>query len=233
MKYKFFFASIIISTMISCKSQKADFKSSVMLCFEKGTDSTEEWKYIQDGIFIDTNQIIDAHLLQMVTLAGGGTYMLTNFNYSKESGYNNLTHIKTIFSIDETLHKYGHYFDFEINQYSWLVGDENFASYICHFDSLGNILDELGTIRVDGYKHSQKPVQDLFFTTVFHDVDSIYIVGSNSAKKKYISKSHVWMPMLDYISLDYSVDDVFYITTYATRRKDKLKQIYNDTFHVK
>lgn len=232
------FLLILLFIITGCGS-KRDFRNEIVQRYQKGTSFTMQWwlnsaddssKVVENFNDINKNDTV----FYMVTSTGGNTHIETNFEYDRRYKPIRITRIDNYFFTDSNVvNNYGHLFEFSINEYAWRVGRDRYASYICHFDNLGNILDEQGTISVDQYKYTDVKKMELFFTTVFHKIDSIRVSSPKSSVKTYNTKPHAWLPMMDYISIDYSIDSVFYIDIITTHLNSEVKQIYYDTVFVK
>lgn len=234
---KCFYAIVFIVCVVGCKSQNKDnFLNWIISEFEKGTDSTYMRIY-GDGFLTFDKKKKHTALLDLNTKVED--FMITTKFYYYDIGIEPYAekYIPSLIISYITLHndtnEYGHYFDFEKGEYAWRVESSGASSYVCYFDSLGNVLNEQGSILVDRFKDEQYRIMDMFFTTVFYKVDSVVIYNSSKFKQKLETKPYPWFPMMDYVQIDYITDSIFYIETYAYRSKDQIKHVYTDTIYLK
>lgn len=228
-------AVLAIAVLLCSCNSRMSYQEEIAKSFENGTDSTYERIYVKNkgGSYFYTSKARN-RIPYGTKTSFGKIKIETKFIYDyDEESRRHLREIYSVFTVGNVSNTYGHYFDFEKGEYAWLCNENGTSSYICNMDSFGNITKETGTIQVDGFKDIRYKKRDVLFTTVFHDIDSVVISSSKTKPEKYEIKPYSWQPMMNYVLLDYSIDSIFYIETYATRRKDKVRQVYTDTFYVK
>lgn len=206
---------ILMGAFQSCtNSYKVVFINSIIKEYMQGTDSTIKGSFQKkyNVAFMETKYY--------------GASIKTEFVYD-------IGNEDKLLSISSTLmrNKYGHDIDFRKMKYSFMIGKENYASYICDFDSLGNIIAELGSICVDNIRDENSI--DIHFTTIFHVIDAVFVSTPNKPKAVKMVKKSPMFPMLDYITVDKQLDSVLYIEIDATLKSSKQKKVYRDTIFVK
>lgn len=154
--------------------------------------------------------------------------------------YNNLKPqtIESIYSvirIESKVIDYGHFFNFDQSVYGWICEEDDeskAASYLVNFDEKGLVLNEEGTIMVDVLL-KEDSLQTLFFTTAFHNVDSVIAINNLGQRELYFSKPFEWFPLMEHIILDFKLSDIYIVEIHATNKYSNEVHVYNDTVKVK
>lgn len=228
---------IFFTTIIYSCNRNNSFKDEISNVFEKGTDSTFKRRYQSTSGYMYYYTKEDETLITTTHTSAEGILIITEFSYFRDSIENiHLNKIETYFVVDEVTRTYGHHFDFLSNNYGWVVRDNLHAKYVCEFDSNGIILNEEGSVRIDGFATKNKNKYELLFTTVFHDIDSVKVFCQNDTSVYlYLElKESMLQPFLIYANFDYDIlrDSVFYVETYTRLKKENKSKIYYDTLHL-
>lgn len=230
---KIVLSSLVLITFKSCMP-KEDFEVRVLneiINFEGPeiekiyTDGNEYSKIKKDGMrlhSLETNFYGRRIIMEMY-------YNDSLVRVSKNNGKLLPEVIQTVMvnEEDSTKIRLGHSFDFAYDEYSWLIGDENYSNYKCSFDSEGARVTELGTPKVLEYWNTN--YVEILFSTVFINIDSIIVQSKTQGKFKCKVLSNTWLPMTSMVRLNYNKDSTYYIQTYGASKVESSYIIYNDT----
>lgn len=149
--------------------------------------------------------------------------LLTTITYRPDSNgrFSTPSRLESSYLIGDDRIYFGHYFNFPAGIYKWYIGNDQVYSLMYEFDEKGNLKSELGSPLVGGMNNRQTMLRDVYFSTVFYDIDSVLVSTTDGPlATSFMIKESPLLPMMSYIQLDIQSDSVFYLKSYSTNRKN-------------
>lgn len=214
------FSESVIDKYTKYSKNDSVFKKDVLYALDGKTSSVKTANSNLIGIknFIDNNVLMT--MISYQTDANGNSTIPGSVISNYQIGDDNIN--------------FGHYFNFPTGIYKWQTGNDNVYSLMYEFDEKGNVKSELGNPLVGGVNNRQTKLREVYFSTVFYNIDSVLI--STPDKENYrnvaVNESPL-LPMMSSLQLDISNDSVFYLKSYCRKGKERTPKVYLDTITIR